>query len=202
LKIIIRILFYLIGLLFLTLGISLAIKAGLGASAWDALAVGESKTFGLSVGNWIIINSSILLFVNAFLQKKRPDWLAAITFILIGRFLDFWLTVESEHLFDSNMVTRSIQLVLAILSLTVGVAIYLQAKFPLSPIDDLMISLKKRFGVSLGVAKTIGEVFALVLAFLLKGPIGIGTVLITFSIGPILQKLRGPIEKLYIKLIS
>ncbi|SFD10790.1 MULTISPECIES: DUF6198 family protein [unclassified Bacillus (in: firmicutes)] len=201
-KIIIRILFYLIGLLFLTLGISLAIKAGLGASAWDALAVGESKTFGLSVGNWIIINSSILLFVNAFLQKKRPDWLAAITFILIGRFLDFWLTVESEHLFDSNMVTRYIQLVLAILSMTIGIAIYLQAKFPLSPIDDLMISLNKRFGVSLGVAKTIGEVFALVLAFLLKGPIGIGTVLITFSIGPILQKLRGPIEKLYIKLSS
>ncbi|MEH7401866.1 MULTISPECIES: YczE/YyaS/YitT family protein [Bacillaceae] len=201
-KIIIRILFYLIGLLFLTLGISLAIKAGLGASAWDALAVGESKTFGLSVGNWIIINSSILLFVNAFLQKKRPDWLAAITFILIGRFLDFWLTVESEHLFDSNMVTRYIQLVLAILSMTIGIAIYLQAKFPLSPIDDLMISLNKRFGVSLGVAKTIGEVFALVLAFLLKGPIGIGTVLITFSIGPILQKLRGPIEKLYIKLTS
>ncbi|MEH7348658.1 YczE/YyaS/YitT family protein [Gottfriedia acidiceleris] len=201
-KIIIRVLFYLIGLLFLTLGISLAIKAGLGASAWDALAVGESKTFGLSVGNWIIINSSVLLFVNAFLQKKRPDWLAAITFILIGRFLDFWLTVESEHLFDSNMVTRYIQLVLAILSMTIGIAIYLQAKFPLSPIDDLMISLNKRFKVSLGVAKTIGEVFALVLAFLLQGPIGIGTVLITFSIGPILQKLRGPIEKLYIKLSS
>ncbi|MFD4705130.1 YitT family protein [Gottfriedia sp. NPDC058432] len=199
-KIIIRVLFYLIGLLFLTLGISLAIKAGLGASAWDALAVGESKTFGLSVGNWIIINSSVLLFVNAFLQKKRPDWLAAITFILIGRFLDFWLTVESEHLFDSNIVTRYIQLVLAILSMTIGIAIYLQAKFPLSPIDDLMISLNKRFGVSLGVAKTIGEVFALILAFLLQGPIGIGTVLITFSIGPILQKLRGPIEKLYSKL--
>ncbi|MEH7453400.1 YczE/YyaS/YitT family protein [Gottfriedia acidiceleris] len=201
-KIIIRILFYLIGLLFLTLGISLAIKAGLGASAWDALAVGESETFGLSVGNWIIINSSILLFVNAFLQKKRPDWLSAITFILIGRFLDFWLTVESEHLFDSNTITRYIQLVLAILSMTIGIAIYLQAKFPLSPIDDLMISLNKRFGVSLGVAKTIGEVFALVLAFLLKGPIGIGTVLITFSIGPILQRLRGPIEKLFIKLSS
>ncbi|WP_255294908.1 YitT family protein [Bacillus sp. AFS041924] len=201
-KLIIRTMFYLIGLLILTLGISLAIKADLGASAWDALAVGESKTFGLSVGNWIIINSSILLFVNAFLQKKRPEWLAAITFILIGRFLDFWLTIESEHLFDANMVTRSVQLVLAILSMTIGIAIYLQAKFPLSPIDDLMISLNKRFGVSLGVAKTIGEVFALALAFLLQGPIGIGTVLITFTIGPFLQRIRGPIEKLYIKLSS
>jgi uncharacterized protein len=195
-----RILFYVIGLLILTLGISLAIKAKLGASAWDALAVGESKTFGLTVGTWIIINSSILLFVNAFLQKKRPDWLAAITFILIGRFLDFWLKVESEHLFDASTLTRYIQLALAILSMTIGIGIYLQAKFPLSPIDDLMMSLNKRFGVSLGVAKTIGEVFALALAFILQGPIGIGTILITFSIGPILQRVRGPIERLYLKL--
>jgi uncharacterized protein len=197
-----RILFYVIGLLILTLGISLAIKAKLGASAWDALAVGESKTFGLTVGTWIIINSSILLFVNAFLQKKRPDWLAAITFILIGRFLDFWLKVESEHLFDASTLTRYIQLALAILSMTIGIGIYLQAKFPLSPIDDLMMSLNKRFGVSLGVAKTIGEVFALALAFILHGAIGIGTILITFSIGPILQKVRGPIEKLYLRLSS
>ena len=198
----IRILFYIVGLLILTLGISLAIKAGLGASAWDALAVGESKTFGLTVGTWIIINSSILLFVNAFLQKKRPEWLAAITFILIGRFLDLWLKVESQHLFDANIVTKYVQLVLAILSMTIGIAVYLQTKFPLSPIDDLMISLTKRFGVSLGIAKTIGEVFALVLAFILKGPIGIGTVLITFSIGPILQRIRGPIEKVYNRLTT
>ncbi|GGI17393.1 YczE/YyaS/YitT family protein [Gottfriedia solisilvae] len=197
-----RILFYVIGLLILTLGISLAITAGKGASAWDALAVGESTTFGLTVGTWIIINSSILLFVNAFLQKKRPDWLAAITFILIGRFLDLWLYIDLEHIFDANTYTRYLQLILSIFAMTLGIAIYLQAKFPLSPIDDLMISLNKRFGVSLGVAKTIGEVFALVIAFLLHGPIGIGTLLITFSIGPILQRIRIPIEKLYIKLIT
>ena len=199
---VIRILFYVIGLLILTLGISLAIRAGLGASAWDALAVGESTTFGLSVGTWIIINSSILLFVNAFLQKKRPDWLAAITFILIGRFLDLWLYIGVDQLFAGNVIMRYVQLILSIFCMTIGIAIYLQAKFPLSPIDDLMISLNRRFGVSLGIAKTIGEVFALVLAFILHGPIGIGTVLITFSIGPILQRVRIPIENLYAKLNS
>jgi len=197
-----RILFYVIGLLILTLGISLAITAGKGASAWDALAVGESTTFGLTVGTWIIINSSILLFVNAFLQKKRPDWLAAITFILIGRFLDLWLYIDLEHIFAANTYTRYLQLILSIFAMTLGIAIYLQAKFPLSPIDDLMISLNKRFGVSLGVGKTIGEVFALVIAFLLHGPIGIGTLLITFSIGPILQRIRIPIEKIYTKLTT
>lgn len=197
-----RILFYVIGLLILTLGISLAITAQKGASAWDALAVGESTTFGLTVGTWIIINCSFLLFVNAFLQKKRPEWLAAITFILIGRFLDIWIFIDLEHFFAANTYTRYLQLILSIFAMTLGIAIYLQAKFPLSPIDDLMISLNKRFGVSLGVGKTIGEVFALVIAFLLHGPIGIGTILITFSIGPILQRIRTPIEKLYTKLTT
>lgn len=195
-----RILFYVIGLLILTLGISFAIRAGLGASAWDALAVGESKTFGLTVGTWIIINCATLLFINALLQKKRPDWLATITFILIGRFLDLWLRIGLDQYFAGSIYTRYLELVLSILLMTIGIAIYLQAKFPLSPIDDLMISLNKRFGVSLGVAKTIGEVFAFVLAFLLKGPIGIGTIIITLSIGPILQKVRVPIEKIYNKL--
>lgn len=197
-----RILFYLIGLLILCLGITFAIESGLGAGAWDALAVGEFRTIGLTVGKWVIINNAIILLINAILQKKRPDWLAAITFTLIGLFIDFWLKLKLEDLFSGSIVTRYVQLILAILFMTFGIAIYLQAKFPLSPIDNLMISLNIRFGVSIAIAKTIGEVFALVIAFLLHGSIGIGTILITFTIGPLLQWFKKPIEKLYCHLTA
>lgn len=36
-------------------------------------------------------------------------------------------------------------------------------------------------------AKTIGEVGALLLALLFAGPIGLGTIIITFAIGPLIQ---------------
>ena len=44
--------FYLVGLTFLSLGISLIILAELGAGACDAMNVGLNELFGLSVGTW------------------------------------------------------------------------------------------------------------------------------------------------------
>jgi len=197
-----RVLFFIAGIFILTLGVSLTIKTGLGAGAWDALSVGESKTFGLSVGKWVIINGIILLFVNAFLQKKRPQWLAIITFTLIGQCIDFWLYVIFEDISFSSYFIRICTLIIGMLLLALGVATYLQPKFPTNPIDNLMISLHKRFGISLGVAKTIGEVFAFVLAFLLHGSIGMGTVIITLFIGPIIQWLNTKLSSLYKKLTT
>jgi len=197
-----RVLFFIVGIFFLTLGVSFTIKAGLGAGAWDALSVGESKTFGLTVGKWVIINGIILLFVNAFLQKRRPEWLAIITFTLIGQFIDFWLYIVLENISFPSYFIRFCILIIGMLLLALGVATYLQPKFPTNPIDNLMISLHLRFGISIGVAKTIGEVFAFVLAFLLHGSIGMGTVIITLFIGPIIQWLNTKLSGIYIKWTS
>jgi uncharacterized membrane protein YczE len=196
---VVRFLFFIVGIFILTLGVSLTIKAGLGAGAWDALSVGESKTFGLTVGKWVIINGIILLFVNAVLQKRGPEWLAIITFTLIGQFIDFWLYIVLGDISFSSLSIRFVILIVGMLLLSLGVASYLQANFPVNPIDNLMISLHKRFGLSIGVAKTIGEVFAFVLAFLLHGSIGVGTVIITLFIGPIIQWLNALLSGLYRK---
>jgi uncharacterized membrane protein YczE len=74
---------------------------------------------------------------------------------------------------------------------------YLQTNFAANPIDQLMISLNERFQLSYMTAKTIGEVSALIFAFALQGPIGIGTIIITFFIGPIIQLINIPITKRY-----
>lgn len=65
-----RFLFFIIGMLILTMGVALIIRSNLGASAWDALAVGESQMFHLTVGTFVFINGVILIFINAFLMKK------------------------------------------------------------------------------------------------------------------------------------
>lgn len=44
--------YYGIGILILSLGISLTIQSGLGTSPFDALLVGLSKKIGLTVGSW------------------------------------------------------------------------------------------------------------------------------------------------------
>jgi uncharacterized protein len=182
-----RLIFWLIGIFIISLGASLTIKANMGAGAWDALNVGLSNITGLTVGSFVIIVGIILLFVNSWLLKSRPDYLAIFTFFIIGTLIDFWLLIVLADLEPTTLIWKLLILIIGLLIIGFGVAIYIQPKFPLNPIDNFMMGLSKRLGVSLPIAKTIGEVLALVLALLVKGPIGLGTIIVLVGIGPSIQ---------------
>ncbi|MEI5909352.1 DUF6198 family protein [Bacillus spongiae] len=194
--------FYLLGLFTISFGITLTIKADLGAGAWDALNVGLSTTVGLTVGTWVIIVGAILIFVNAFLLQKRPDFLAFITVFLVGFFIDFWLVYALKDWFPEGFYLKLVLLLLGLFILSLGIATYLQANYPLIPIDNFMMAIRERFNLRLSLAKTIGELTALVMAFIFQGPIGIGTIIITFAIGPCIQFFFPKMEALFTRFIQ
>lgn len=195
-----RFLFFIIGLFIMTFGVCLTIKADLGAGAWDALNVALTNRVGLTIGTWVIIAGGVLIIVNAILLKRWPELLSVITFVVIGTMIDFWM----NHVFDSwqggQFIVRLGALILGLAIIGFGASIYLQAKFPLNPIDNFMMAIKKRLSVNLMVAKTIGEIVALIPAILLKGPIGVGTIIITFAVGPFIQIFFPYFEKIMKKL--
>ncbi|MBT2690905.1 YitT family protein [Bacillus sp. ISL-47] len=195
-----RFLFFTVGLLILTMGVALIIKSNLGASAWDALAVGESQMFGLTVGTFVFINGIVLIFLNAFLMKKKPEVLAAISILIIGALIDFWLLIIFKDLSPATLAGQSFSLLLGILAMGVGVAIYLQAKFPASPMDTLMVAIHTRFGLNLRNSRIISESFALLLAFLFRGAIGVGTIVVTLTLGLVVQFFYPRFEKMLEKM--
>jgi uncharacterized membrane protein YczE len=191
-----RFAFFTLGLLILTLGVALIIKSNLGASAWDALAVGESHMFSLTVGTCVFINGIVLIFINAFLLRKRPEVLAAATIFVIGMLIDFWLLVVLKDFSPTTVFLQYTALVSGILTMGIGVAIYLQAKFPSSPMDTLMVAIHTRFNLNLRTSRIISESFALLLAFLFHGAIGIGTIIVTASLGFVVQYFFPMFEQL------
>lgn len=84
-------LFYGLGILILTLGISLTIQSDLGTSPFDALLVGLSIKVGLTVGSWEIIIAFIMIFCNALLKRQRPEFLGLLTAFITGIGIDTWL---------------------------------------------------------------------------------------------------------------
>ncbi|WP_079505510.1 YczE/YyaS/YitT family protein [Mesobacillus jeotgali] len=197
-----RTLFFIIGLTILSFGISMTIKAGLGTGAWDALNVGLSKTVGLTPGSWVVIVGIIMIFINASLVKRRPDIAAVITLLITGLLIDFWLLRVLDDLAVSGYGKQFGVFLIGMTALSFGLAVYLQPKFPLIPIDNFMMALRERFNLNLMAAKTLGEVIALSAAFIFKGPIGIGTLIVTFAIGPLIQLFYPYCEKLYNKLLT
>ncbi|RDU36079.1 membrane protein [Neobacillus piezotolerans] len=197
-----RFLFFFIGLIILTFGICMTIVADFGAGAWDALNVALTETVGLSIGRWVMIVGALLIFVNALLHKNKPEFLAIGIIVAIGSLIDLWMILFLGGWEPSGLIEQLSMFLGGIIVIGIGAAIYLQPKFPLNPIDTLMMGIKKRLNVNIMTAKTIGELIALFLALILKGPIGLGTLIITFAIGPVIQLFFPTFEKLLNKLIT
>lgn len=196
-KFFIRLLFFILGLVVMTFGVCMTIKvADIGVGAWDALNVALTEKVGLSVGKWVMIDGAILVVVNSLLLKRRPAILSLFTIIVIGSLVDFWLMTFFQLFEVHGLVAKIAMLLVGILIIGFGAAIYIQAKFPQSPIDNFMLAIKERFRVNLMMAKTIGEITALIPAFLLHGPISYGTIIITFTVGPAIQLFFPTFEKL------
>lgn len=106
---------------------------------------------------------------------------------ILGFFVDFWMAHLVNRLHYFMFMSQLLLLIAGLIIVGLGIALYLQSEFPLNPIDDFMVTIQERYGVNLMVAKLIGEILALLFAFLVKGPIGLGTLIIAFGLGPAIQ---------------
>ncbi|WP_164491787.1 YczE/YyaS/YitT family protein [Staphylospora marina] len=180
-----RLIIYVSGLVLVALGIALAIRAGIGTGAWDALNVGLEKNVGLTVGSWVILVGVIMVLINALWMWTKPEFSSLIAVLIIGPFADAWLwliSVEPRH-----FLAQLLLFLAGLCSTALGLAVYLQAGLTPTPLDRFMYVISAKTGLSLGASKTLAECLALVLAWSLDGPIGLGTLLLTFLVGPLLQ---------------
>lgn len=186
-----RLLNYFIGSLILTLGSSLIVTSTVGASTWYALFVGLQNNIGLTVGSWVIIIAPILIIINMILTKEKPDLLGMLTVVVQGAFADFWLIFVLDDIVLTSIIMKYVVMLIGIIFVAFGVVTYLKAKFATHPIDGFMLAIMKVAKVNFFKAKTIMEVLVCIAAFLVGGPIGVGTLCSFFLTGVFIQFFSG-----------
>ncbi|MCY9207405.1 YczE/YyaS/YitT family protein [Bacillus subtilis] len=187
--------FYGLGILILSLGISLTIQSGLGTSPFDALLVGLSKEVGLTVGSWEVLISVILLICNAILTRKKPILLGLITAFITGIGIDLWLFVIKNTIYLNALLSKLICFGIGLVLIGLGTAIYLQTKFASTPIDHLTLIIRDLSKRTILFSRTLVYALFLVLAIIFKGPIGIGTLLTVCLGGMILHVFMPIVER-------
>lgn len=187
--------FYGLGILILSLGISLTIQSGLGTSPFDALLVGLSKEVGLTVGSWEVLISVLLLFCNAILTRKKPLLLGLITAFITGIGIDLWLFVVKNTIYLNALLSKLICFGIGLVLIGLGTAIYLQTKFASTPIDHLTLIIRDLSKRTILFSRTLVYALFLVLAIIFKGPIGIGTLLTVCLGGMILHVFMPIVER-------
>jgi len=187
--------FYVIGILLLTLGIAFTIQSDLGTSPFDAVLVGLSENVGLTVGSWEVILAVLLIGCNSGLKRQRPEVLGLITAVITGIGIDLWLFLLDNSIRPELAQSQATCFGMGLILIGVGTATYLHTNFAPIPVDRLTLILKEMTGTNLFVSRTFIYLLFLIIAFLLDGPIGIGTIVTVCLAGLILNLFMQPIGK-------
>src|SRR5699024_5639283 len=195
-KIVKRIVLYVFGLFFLSLGVSISIQAGLGVSPVSSLAYGVTLTTGLSVGFTTVIANVLFIVIQAILNKRIEINEFSAQFIvafLFGFFMNATLYIVQLAPAPETIFARSAFLFVSLFVVAAGLTGYTTAKLPLMTYDALTYAISERFKLKISKAKIIGDltnVFvagAICLIFIQTlGSIGIGTLAAAYFIGKIL----------------
>ncbi|KGR81954.1 YczE/YyaS/YitT family protein [Lysinibacillus odysseyi] len=177
--------FFLLGIIVLSFGVTLTVKAKLiGVGSWDVLHIGLADTAGLTIGSWSIIAGLLILAIDSIVMKRFPK---------MGTFLDMFLTGIFIDIFNSllpdvvGFFPQLIAFCFGLVFLGFGSGMYIVANLGVGPRDTLMLLVTNKLGWSVRRARTTLEITVAVLGFCLGGPIGIGTVIMSFGLGPIVQ---------------
>jgi uncharacterized membrane protein YczE len=184
-RFIIRFLDLLLGLFLFALGIVLTINANIGYAPWEVFHVGLSLTTGISIGFATIVTGLVILaIVAAFGEKIGLGTILNV--VIIGVFIDLILIVNVLPM-STNLASGVIMLISGLLFISVGSYFYIKSAFGTGPRDSLMVLLKRKTNLPVGVCRSAVELTATIVGWLLGGMVGIGTVISVIAIGFCIQ---------------
>ncbi|GAB3277793.1 membrane protein YczE [Kineosporia babensis] len=180
-----RLIQLLIGLFLYGVATALIVQASVGVVSWSVLTQGLENLVPLSFGTLTVLTSFVVLLLW-FPLRQRPGIGTVLNVLLIGPFADLTFAVVPE---PTTLPAQIAVFALGLLLLALATACYIGPGYGTGPRDGLMVGLHERFGLPIWKARTIVEVSVVGVGWALGGNLGVGTVVATFAIGPLVHPL-------------
>lgn len=190
----VNLLLYLIGIGLMPMGVVLTINSHLGAGGYDALNFALGDRLGINTSLAIYLTALIAIILAAVIRRRMLRLTTFISSFFLGIFTDIWKSVLAG-VEGKSIVSSGVIFVIGLVIVAFAVAAYILCIFPTNPTDDLVAAMQER-GIRIGVAKVGLDVACMVLAILLKGEIGVGTIACTFGLGPVIDVFYHLLQKL------
>jgi uncharacterized membrane protein YczE len=176
-----RIVQLLVGLFLYGVALGLMVRGGIGVAPWDVLALGISGQAGIGYGVVTVLVSVLVLLLWIPL-RQRVGLGTLLNALLVGPSADVALFVIPA---PPSIWVGAPMFVAGLLLLAFATGLYIAADFGPGPRDGLMTGLVARTGRPVWLVRTLIEGSVLLIGFLLGGPVGVGTVLFAFGVGPL-----------------
>ncbi len=166
------------------LSIALIIQAGLGTGPWAVLAVALADIFGTTPG-MMLIATGVVILLGAILLKEKIGWATLGNILFIGPWTDLFIYLLPS--LEGNLWLQIPGMLIAVLLSGIATAVYISANGGAGPRDSLMLAVSRTTGQSVQLSRGVIEVLVVILGWILKGPVGVGTLAFALLIGPLVQ---------------
>jgi uncharacterized membrane protein YczE len=168
------------GLFVVGFAISVSVRAQLGVSPWDVLHQGLARLTGISFGLVVVLVGMVVLLTWIPLHQRLGlgTVLNTLTVGLIANLGIFLIPVQDR------LAVRIPMLLASVAMFGIGGGLYIGSGLGPGPRDGLMTAIAAR-GYPIWVVRTGLECSALLAGYLLGGHVGVGTLLLAFTIGPV-----------------
>lgn len=175
----------LIGLIYCALGVVTILNSNLGLSPWDVLNQGLHNHLGITLGQANLLVGAVVVAFT-FCLKQPIGSGTIINFLLVGVVIDIIIYLDiipKGELFLEKITILTVGVII----FSYGCYLYISTGLGCGPRDGLMVILTKKTQFEVWKIKTIIEFIVLTLGFFLGGTVGIGTVISSLVVGPLIQ---------------
>jgi uncharacterized membrane protein YczE len=167
------------GLVLCGIAFGFIVHARLGLDPWNVLHEGVAERTGISIGLVTVLVGFTVLLGWVPLRERIGIGTVANA-LIIGTVVDIVLALLPEV---DGTAGRWGLLVAGLALIGPGIGCYIGARLGPGPRDGIMTGVAQR-GPSIRLVRTVIELSALVVGFLLGGTVGVGTVLFAVTVGP------------------
>ena len=180
--------------------LSWLVLVDMGTDPCTSMNLTISRKIGWTIGNWQAFLNCLLFIIVIFFGRNNIGFGTLANMFLVGYSLDFfswlWSKLLPEGLFDS-MLVRSIVLVPALIFFVFVAAIYMNVQLGTAPYDALVyIIAKPLHKIPFRLIRMAYDFTVIFITISLGGKVGIVTILMAFTLGPIIGFVGKKMEPL------
>ena len=174
------------GLVVYSFGVYMTINGGIGTGPWEALSIGISNHLHVTYG-MVVTAINLTLVVFDWKMGERIGMGTILDAVLTGNFTDIWMRINplgSNH----GFVIGAAILLAGLFVMALGMYFAMGSGQGCGPKDALLLVVGKRLPkLPIGLVQILIFLCAFTGAFLLGGPVGIGTLITVALNGTALQ---------------
>ena len=161
--------------------------SGMGVDPFTALNMSISAKLGISFGLFQMCMNGCILVLVGLTSKHLISLGTVVNMVGVGYVCEFFTGIYEEIL--PKEISFSAQLVfmaLGVFLLSLSASLYFNCNMGVSPYDALGFVMEENIKLKYKWSRVITDLICTMIALVLDGPIGIGTVVTAFCMGPVI----------------